>query len=126
MQKLLRNIMITSTLSFSILSMAGEQEYPPLPTEGFVSGRIAVQEDVTNGDAAFATLPEQHVVRQAVPIPVPQYAIYRGGDEHKLVFVIQVEKVNGKVTIGARPPEGGDVVIGTPQDFMLLGKTPNK
>lgn len=124
MQKLLRTIMIISTLSFTALTAAEEMAYPPLPTEGFISGRIATQEDVTKGDAAFATLPEQKVVRQAVPIPVPQYAIYRGGEKRRLVFVIQVEKVNGKVTIGARYPEGGDVLIGTPTDFMLLGKSP--
>lgn len=124
MKKLLSNMLITTALTFSTLTIAAETEYPPLPTEGFVTGRIATQEDVTKGDAAFATLPEQKVVRQAVPIPVPQYAVYRGGQEHQLVFVIQVEKVNGKVTIGARPAEGGDVLIGTPQDFMLLGKAP--
>jgi len=118
-------MLITTALSFSALTVAAEKvDYPPLPTEGFVTGRIATQEDVNNGNAAFATLPEQKVVRQAVPIPVPQYAVYRGGQKHELMFVIQVEKVNGKVTIGARPVEGGDVVIGTPTDFMLLGNTP--
>ena len=126
MKTLLSNIIIISILSFSALTTAEEMAYPPLPTEGFVSGRIATQEDVTKGDAAFATLPEQKVVRQAIPIPVPQYAIYRGGETRQLVFVIQVEKVNGKVTIGARSAEGGDVLIGTPTDFMLLGKTPQK
>lgn len=115
--------MTISTLCFSALTIAQEGVYPPLPTEGFVSGRIATQEDVTNGNAAFATLPEQRVMRQPVPIPIPQYAIYRGDGKSKLVFVIQVEKVNGKVTIGARYPEGGDV-IGIATDFQLLGNTP--
>lgn len=123
MLKLLKNIIIISTLCFSAQAIAQESVFPPLPTEGFISGRIATQEDVTNGNAAFATLPEQRVVRQPVPIPVPQYAIYRGDGKNKLVFVIQVEKVNGKVTIGARYPEGDDV-IGIATDFQLLGNIP--
>lgn len=121
MQTLFRSLLIIITATSSLHAMAEEMVFPPLPTEGFVSGRIATQEDVKKGDAAFATLPEQRLVRQAVPIPVPQYAIYRGGEESQLVFVIQVEKVNGKLTIGARPVEGGDLVIGEATDFRLLG-----
>lgn len=124
MQTLVRSLLIITTITFSLHAIAEEMVFPPLPSEGFVSGRIATQEDVKKGDAAFATLPEQSVVRQAVPIPVPQYAIYRGGEETQLVFVIQVEKVNGKVTIGAKPVEGGPLVIGEVTDFSLLGNKP--
>lgn len=123
MQKHQRKIILLSALLFSVPTLAQENTLPLLPTEGFISGRIATQEDVKNGNAAFATLPEQKVFRRAIPIPIPQYAIYTAKGENKIVFIIQAEKVNGEATIGARFPEGGEV-IGTPKDFQLLGVNP--
>ena len=109
---------------FSTLLTAEEKKLPPLPTEGFITGRIATQEDVKNGNAAFATLPEQKIIRSAVSLPLPQYAVYYTKDKQKLVFVIQVEKINGKATVGARLVETGEVVVGTPKDFQFLGVAP--
>lgn len=126
MQKQLKSIILISTLLFSMVSVAEEMIFPPLPTKGFVSGRIATQADVEKGDAAFASLPEQHIVRHVMPLPVPQYAIFRGGEKSRVVFVIQIEKVNGKVTIGARYPEGGEALIGTTKHFSLLGTSPKQ
>jgi hypothetical protein len=123
MQKHLRKIILISALFFSASTLAQENTLPPLPTEGFVSGRIATQEDVKSGNAAFAPLPEQRVMRRAVPLPIPQYALYTADGNQKIVFIIQVEKVNGAITIGARYPEGGEV-IGTPKDFQMLGVNP--
>lgn len=118
---LLRNTLLVSTLLLSAFVQAAESTVPPLPTEGFVTGRIATQADVKNGNAAFATLPEQKVMRTAIPIPVPQYAFYRAGAKQVLAFVIQVEKVNGKPTIGAKLVESGEMVVGSPTDFQMLG-----
>ncbi len=124
MSLFLRNTLLISALLFSTLLTAAEKKLPPLPTEGFITGRIATQADVRNGNAAFASLPEQDVMRSAVPIPVPQYAYYRGKNKLVMAFVIQIERVNGKLTIGARLIESGEIVVGAPQDFQMLGVAP--
>lgn len=96
---------------------------PPLPVKAFVSGRISTQQDVAVGHAAFAAPPEQDLQRQPIDVPIPSYAIYLADGKNELVFVIQAEFINGEPMIGARLPDGGDIV-GTARDFQFLGANP--
>ena len=123
MQQILRKIILLLASLFSAYTPAQESALPPLPTKGFISGRISTQQDVTSGNAAFATPPEQDLNRKPISIPIPEYAVYTADGSNKIVFIIQVEEVDGTPMIGARYPEGGEIV-GTPNEFQLLGVNP--
>ncbi|MCA9212322.1 MAG: hypothetical protein KDB27_04595 [Planctomycetales bacterium] len=105
-------------------------EWPELPTSGFLAGRVATEQDVSNGEAAFVAFGAVHSDRLA--IDVPQYAFLTSDDGSRVpVFVVQaelVQGVNGDVeTFGLRPIQGGDPIVGVAPNVTLLGtKNPGR
>lgn len=99
-------------------------EWPQLPTNGFVKGRVATEEDVSNGNAIFAAFGT--VTSDAMKVAIPQYAILSSDDgETRRVIVVQAEIVHGESgdveTFGLRPVEGGDPIVDVSDNVTLLG-----
>src|SRR5258706_13114051 len=103
--------------------MLKERGWPPLPKQGFISGRTATRADVVAGNAAF--VPEVGGVSAGRPlaIMIPQYAYYKEGSKKTPVMIIQAEEIQGMQLLGARLANGKHV-IGLLENFELLGKTP--
>lgn len=99
-------------------------KWPALPTSGFVAGRVATENDVTNGNALFAAFGT--VTSDVMRIDIPQYALLReDSGETVRVFVVQAEVVHGEdgdvEMYGLRPVEGGEPVAAAAHEVTLLG-----
>src|SRR5262245_5895651 len=69
-------------------------DWPDLPQQGFVSGRVADMKDVDSGAAAFAATGE--IKSEPCKIPVPQYGMYKEKNGTMTpVILIQAEIVHG-------------------------------
>jgi len=57
------------------------QDWPPLPKQGFISGRVATPADVAAGNAVFSAAVGGGDVGKSAPlrIQIPQYAYYKEG-----------------------------------------------
>jgi len=108
---------------------AQEDAWPPLPNQGFVSGRIANRADVAAGNAVFVPEVAGLSVSQPLAILIPQYAYYKEEGKRTPVIVVQAEEVQvvqgnpGMKVLGARRADGKHVV-GLLENFELLGRTP--
>jgi hypothetical protein len=106
------------------------QDWPPLPKQGFISGRVATPADVAAGNAVFSAAVTGGVGKSTpLRIQVPQYAYYKEGGTKIPVIVLQAERVDiqkqgGEVvqmtSVGALKPDGRKV-IGLLTSFELLG-----
>jgi hypothetical protein len=107
------------------------QDWPPLPKQGFISGRVATAADVAAGNAVFSAAVGGGAVGKSTPlrIQIPQYAYYKEGGTKIPVIVLQAERVDiqkqgGEVvqmtSVGALKPDGRKV-IGLLTSFELLG-----
>jgi hypothetical protein len=110
------------------------QGWPPLPKQGFISGRAATPADVAAGNAIFSATVGGGAVGKSTPlrIKIPQYAYYKEGGTKIPVVVLQAERVDirkesGEVvqmtSVGALKPDGKKV-IGLLTSFELLGQVP--
>ncbi|HEY2529863.1 MAG TPA: hypothetical protein VGJ20_18305 [Xanthobacteraceae bacterium] len=110
------------------------QDWPPLPKQGFISGRAATPADVAAGNAIFSATVGGGAVGKSTPlrIKIPQYAYYKEGGTKIPVVVLQAERVDirkesGEVvqmtSVGALKPDGKKV-IGLLTSFELLGQVP--
>jgi hypothetical protein len=110
------------------------QDWPPLPKQGFISGRAATPADVAAGNAVFSAIVGGGAVGKSTPlrIKIPQYAYYKEGSTKIPVVVLQAERVDirkesGEVvqmtSVGALKPDGKKV-IGLLTSFELLGQVP--
>jgi hypothetical protein len=110
------------------------QDWPPLPKQGFISGRAATPADVAAGNAVFSATVGGGAVGKSTPlrIKIPQYAYYKEGSTKIPVVVLQAERVDirkesGEVvqmtSVGALKPDGKKV-IGLLTSFELLGQVP--
>jgi hypothetical protein len=108
------------------------QDWPPLPKQGFISGRAATPADVAAGNAIFSATVGGGAVGKSTPlrIKIPQYAYYKEGGTKIPVVVLQAERVDirkesGEVvqmtSVGALKPDGKKV-IGLLTSFELLGQ----
>jgi hypothetical protein len=118
---------------FFLGTEAVTQDWPPLPKQGFISGRVATPADIAaeNGvfsAAAFGAAGKSTPLR----IQIPQYAYYKDGGTKIPVIVLQAERVDiqkpsGEVVqmtlAGALKPDGRKV-IGLLTNFELLGRVP--
>jgi len=114
-------------------------QWPPLPTSGFITGRVATQEDVDNDIAAFG-FPKKLEASQvkkitgeeeakeiecagskAVDMLIPQYAILHINGEFRPCIVIQAEESEGATIVGCRLVKDNSIAIGLLEDFELLG-----
>ncbi|WP_159457568.1 hypothetical protein [Brevundimonas sp. SH203] len=97
-----------------------EAEWPALPTEAFVSRRIANETDMKEGRAVF-TVPMASS-RAPLAINIPQYALWTDekGVRHR-VIVVQAERTSTGDVVGLRDASGADVVA-TLSELQLLGR----
>ena len=111
---------------------AATEEWPPLPKQGFIGGRVATPADVAAGNAVFSTIVGGGAVGKATPIriEIPQYAYYSEGGTKVPVIVLQAETVDiqGENTVqmssvGAVRLDGKKFV-GLFTSFELLGRAP--
>jgi hypothetical protein len=108
------------------------QDWPPLPKQGFISGRVATPADVAAGNAVSSPVVGGGGVGKSTPlrIQIPQYAYLKEEGGTKIpVIVLQAERVDiqkqgGEVVqmtwVAARKPDGRNV-IGLLTSFELLG-----
>ena len=110
---------------------AATQNWPPLPKQGFISGRVATAADVAAGNAVFSASVAGGAVGKstALRIRIPQYAYYKEGGTKIPVIVLQAERIDiqkqGGVlvqmaSVGALRPDGKKFV-GILTNFELLG-----
>jgi hypothetical protein len=110
------------------------QDWPPLPKQGFISGRVATTSDVAAGNAVFSASVGGGAVGKSMPlrIKIPQYAYYNESGTKIPVIVLQAERVDirkegGEVvqmtSVGALKPDGKKI-IGLLTSFELLGPVP--
>jgi hypothetical protein len=111
---------------------AATQDWPPLPKQGFISGRVATAADVAAGNAVFSAAVGGGAAGKSTPIriQIPQYAYYKEGGTKIPVIVLQAERVDIQ---GATPVQmssvgavrlDGKKFIGLLTSFELLGRTP--
>jgi hypothetical protein len=110
------------------------QEWPPLPKQGFISGRAATPADLAAGNGVFSAAVGGGAAGKSTPlrIKIPQYAYYKEGGSKIPVVVLQAERVDirkasGEVmqmtSVGALKPDGKKI-IGLLTSFELLGQVP--
>ncbi|MFL6849006.1 MAG: hypothetical protein ACJ8EI_11635 [Sphingomicrobium sp.] len=102
---------------------AADASWPTMPTK-FVSGRLATQEDLANGNAVF--LIEAGGKRLTTPtqqfrIPQFGYLLQSGKNRHPVV-VVQAELMDGEPVLGLRDAEG-EMYIASDKEVELLGAT---
>ncbi len=103
-------------------SAVSEVTWPPLPTDGFVSGRAATNEDVKAGRAAFSLQSAGRVIGQPLPITVPQYAFHVSQSGVRTPgIIIQAEVGLGIPMLGIRTLADGTVLGALQWEFVLLG-----
>ena len=100
---------------------AADATWPIMPTK-FVSGRLATNEDLANGNAVF--LIEVEGKRLTTPtqrFQIPQFAyLLEAGKHRRPVVVVQVELLDGEPVIGLRDAEG-EMFIASAKEVELLG-----
>jgi len=116
-----------------LVTEAGAQDWPPLPKQGFISGRVATAADVAAGNAVFAASVGGGGAGKSTPLPIkiPQYAYYRKDGTKIRVIVLQAERVDIQqgaksvqmTSVGAVGPDGKKF-IGLLTSFELLGQVP--
>src|SRR5262249_20559918 len=71
------------------------EDWPPLPKQGFISGRVATPADVAAGNGVFsAAAVGGGAVATPLLIEIPQYAYYNEGVTKIPVIVLQAERVD--------------------------------
>src|SRR5262245_38474873 len=111
---------------------AAAEDWPPLPKQGFTSGRVATAADVAAGNAIFSAAVGGGAVGKSTPIriEIPQYAYYKEGGTKIPVIVLQAERVDIQgakavqmTSVGAVRLDG-QKFIGLLTSFELLSRTP--
>jgi hypothetical protein len=116
-----------------------QDPWPPLPTTGFISGRVATQEDVDQDVAAFGfpkkleaaqvtkltgeeeSKPVECAGSTPLDILIPQYAILNINGEQRPCIIIQGEEAGDSKVVGCRLIKDNSIAIGLLEDFELLG-----
>jgi hypothetical protein len=123
---------IAALLAVAFLGTAAAEDWPPLPKEGFISGRVATPAEAATGKAVFSAMVRGAPAKSTpIRIQIPQYAYYTLGGQRIPVIVLQAETVEilqgGKIVrmsmIGAIKPDGKGI-IGLLTSFELLGTVP--
>jgi hypothetical protein len=97
--------------------------WPPLPEEGFITGRAATPEDVEAGRAVFALGDGESIIGNPIDITIPQYVWQRDGRRRSPGILVQAEETKGHRIVGVRLLNGEDVA-GLLRDLELLGAEP--
>lgn len=117
-----------SLIALLVTLPAMAQTWPPLPTQGFVSGRPANEKDVADGNAIFVAKVDNRIIGTPILIAIPQYAyvtdvhLTKGGPQIP-VIVVQAEQAADQQLFGVRDFSGHEYVV-TAVDVKLLGSRP--
>ncbi len=97
--------------------------WPNLNEISYVSGRVAIEEDINSGAAVFMLQSEGENIGTAMKIDIPQYALHKN-EEGKIskVVIIQAESANEQEVIGALSIADGSFMVGLFNEFEFLGK----
>src|SRR5262249_20180108 len=129
----MRKIACVALLIVPFLSAeAATEDWPPLPRQGFISGRVATPADVAAGNAVFSNRVGGDAAGGSTPIriEITQYAYYKEGGIKIPVIVLQAERVDIQ---GAKAVQmnsfgavrlAGKKVVGLLAFFELLGRRP--
>jgi hypothetical protein len=102
---------------------AAPSAWPPLPTSGFVSGRVASEDDLKRGNAVYFSLIDGKPSGKPAQMQVPQFAYLIEEDGNRRpVVVVQAEIVDGRTILGMRDVNGHEYVATEPE-VELLGQT---
>jgi hypothetical protein len=113
-----------SLLAFMGGHQAAAQDWPTLPSKGFISGRAATKQDVANGNAIFVAELNGNVIGIPIRITIPQYAyLSESSGKVSRVIVVQAEEANGHKLFGVRDLRGQEFVA-TDSDLRLVGIEP--
>lgn len=99
-------------------------QWPPLPTSGFIAGRIATAEDVKSGLALFLLSTED---TRPLNIKVPQYALLhdqKTGKDAPVIIVqaeVRGEGVHALQVVGCISVPDKARRVGMLEEFKLLG-----
>jgi hypothetical protein len=129
-----KNACATLLFVLALVTGAVAQDWPSLPKQGFITGRVATPADVAAGNAVFSASVGGGAAGKSTPlrIKIPQYAYYREGGTKIPVIVLQAERVDiqkqgGELvqmsSVGAVKPDGKKF-IGLLTNFELLGPVP--
>lgn len=101
-------------------ALAAATPWPELTRVGHVSGRVATDDDVQAGNAAFAI---QNSDSKPIRVTIPQYAIYLDRDTGKKVpvILIQAEDKEGAKLAGFRIVGSHGVGACLLSELQLLG-----
>jgi hypothetical protein len=81
-------------IAIAFLGTAAAEDRPPLPKEGFISGRVATPAEAATGKAVFSAMVNGAPAKSTpIRIQIPQYAYYTEGAERTRVIVLQAEAV---------------------------------
>jgi hypothetical protein len=95
--------------------------WPPLPTNGFISGRPATDKDVMEGNAVFALRAYGVAFGKPLDVVIPQYAyLTKRGHEPIPVIVVQAELGKGLKIFGVRDL-AGKTATARDSELRLLG-----
>jgi hypothetical protein len=103
---------------------APKQNWPPLPTSGFISGRPATDKDIVEGNAVFALRAYGVPFGKPLDVVIPQYAyLTKRGGEPIAVIVVQAELGKGLKIFGVRDLNG-KTATARDSELQLLGTRP--
>jgi hypothetical protein len=115
-------------------------QWPPLPTSGFISGRVATQVDIDQDLAVFGFPKKLEAAQVAkltageaseevecagsspLDILIPQYAILNLNGEKLPCIIIQGEENGQSKIVACRLIRDNNITIGLLEDFELLGQ----
>ncbi|OWJ65335.1 hypothetical protein BWR60_20255 [Inquilinus limosus] len=110
-----------------ILGLSGPaawaDDWPPLPKQGFITGRAAQAADVQNGDAVFVAAVDGHVIGRPMAVQIPQYVTVKGPPRVKGVLV-QAEEAQGVAMYGILTADGQSLVTLSSEVELLGTKRP--
>lgn len=109
---------------FAATAAAAPSAWPALPTSGFVFGRLATHNDLSNGNGVFLfEVAGKPITRPTQKVQIPQFAYLKEKrGNRRPVVVVQAELLEGDLTLGLRDADGKEY-IASGDEVELLGTT---
>lgn len=116
-------LLATILLLAAAMAGAADATWPTMPTK-FVSGRLATQEDLANGNAVFfIEAGGKQLTTPTQQFRIPQYAyLLQANGARRPVVLVQAEILDGEAVLGLRNAQG-EMFIASGEEVELLGLT---